>query len=180
MLNVMTSVGVLIFLFCSLNGCVQKNNQTSHKEFMMYTDVPPLDLRRDELPYLRMGKAFGNLTFYAQSDANTVNSHEGKKDGAMKERWDKFAMLMQKKYPLKLLKADFLETRWFGVGVPDIKARACISWDPKVSSYDVKIVFKVQGDDEGKMPCLSSIQKKLCEHIVSIDRSMFVSGLRKQ
>lgn len=85
MLNVMTSVGVLIFLFCSLNGCVQKNNQTSHKEFMMYTDVPPLDLRRDELPYLRMGKAFGNLTFYAQSDANTVNSHEGKKDGAMKE-----------------------------------------------------------------------------------------------
>lgn len=86
------------------------------------TDVPPLDLRRDELPYLRMGKALGDLSLRSLHPHNRpgqpcpVETAPIDQSAETKEKkdsvWTSIVRHVQAHYPLKVLRLGFIQTEW--------------------------------------------------------------------
>ena len=142
------------------------------------TDVPPLDLRRDELPYLRMGKALGDLSMRPQDifKGDDTSGFEKKFSSVkqtplLQERWEKIVQFVQKKYPLRLLKPLLLETEWTGVkNNPGLFVRTQVSLASEFSCCNVKVFFQLNPDYDIDIGHISVIKEEIGSEILTMDR----------
>jgi hypothetical protein len=155
-----------------LSSCLDRKEG----DFLTLTSVPPVDLRRDELPYLRMGKALGDLSVRPQgkgaSDSLEKRISFSEMAPFSKERWENIVAFVQKKYPLRSLKGGFLETEWVNVkDASDMLFSAQVNLDAQSARCDVKVFVRLDSDCDIDTDQVRLIRKKIASDILSIDRA---------
>lgn len=167
--------GMSIFL-CS---CVDKKKDG----FINLTDRPSVDLRRDEMPYLRMGKALGDLSLYAKSSDHAPAScsigqaDQTQKLSLLEKRWKNIVTYVQGKYPIVFLRDYCLRTDWVTFKeIPGVHFQIQVSIKDHHLKVDVGANIQLGSpflnDEESKHSIWKKVyteHKKIKDDILSID-----------
>ena len=163
--------GIFLFLYPFLSSCSDwKKSAPPTSE-----GLPPLDLRRDELPYLRMGKAFGSLSVRKDDFSSVGAEVPAEKSTFFDRRWKRIVSFVQKSYPLSILKPGFLVTDFSKVSqIAGLLSKVEVSLRPEPSSpCEVKVFFLVNPDFEVRTDERVLKKEEIRSSIIMFDRDFF-------
>lgn len=149
------------------------------------TDVPPLDLRRDELPYLRMGKALGDLSLRSRHTHNRPDqpcpmetapvypmTETKEEKGSV---WTSIVRHVQAHYPLKVLRTGLIQTEWVAHKKHD-GLKVCVQVSEtqdtkKQPSFDIKVTVCMDDSCALSGAALDAVKQDIKRPIQNIIRT---------